>query len=42
MQHCRKQPSSVGYGNAKKILDQKYGNPYNIMGVYKKEIKAWQ
>ena len=27
--------------NAKKLLEQKYGNPYSIMSVYKKEIKAW-
>ena len=42
IQHCVQQPPSVGYKNAKKILDQKYGNPYNIMGVYRKEIKSWQ
>ena len=41
IQHCVQQPPSVGYKNAKKILDQKYGNPYNIMGVYRKKIKSW-
>ena len=41
IQHCVPQPPSIGYKNAKKILDQKYGNPYNIMGVYRKEIKSW-
>ena len=40
IQHCVQQPPSVGYKNAKKILDQKYGHPYNIMGVYRKEIKS--
>ena len=40
--HCVQQPPLVGYKNAKKILNQKYGNPYNIMGVYRKEIKSWQ
>ena len=40
IQHCMEQPTSVGYKNAKKTLDQKYGNPYNIMGVYRKEIKS--
>ena len=25
----------------KKNLDQKCGNPYNIMGINRKEIKAW-
>ena len=34
--HCVQQPPSVGYKNAKKILNQKYGNPYNIMVVYRK------
>ena len=41
IQHCVQQLPSVGYKNAKKMLDQKYGNPYNIMGNYKKEIKSW-
>ena len=41
IQHCVQQPSSVAYENSKKILDQKYGNPYNIVGVYRKEIKSW-
>ena len=41
IQHCVQQPSSVGYKNVKKILDQKCGNPCNIMGVYGKEIKSW-
>ena len=40
IQHCMEQPPSVGYKNAKKSLDQKYRNPYNIMGVYRKEIKS--
>ena len=40
IQHCVQQPPSVGYKNAKKILDQKYGNPYNTMGVYRKELKS--
>ena len=41
IQHCVQQPPSVGYKNAKKILDHKYGNPFNIMGVYRNEIKSW-
>ena len=35
------QPPSIVYKNAKKILDQKYGNPCSIIGVCRKEIKAW-
>ena len=34
-QHCV--PTSVGYKNTEKILDQKYGNSYNIMDVYRKD-----
>ena len=25
----------------KALLERKYGNPYNIMTMYRKEIKAW-
>ena len=41
IQHCVQQPRSVGYKNAEKIFDQKYGNPYSIMSVYRKDIKSW-
>ena len=41
IQHCVQQPTSVGYKNAKKILDQKYENPYKIRDVYRKEVKSW-
>ena len=41
IQHCVQQPASAGYENAKKSLDQKYGNPYKNMDVYRKEIKSW-
>ena len=33
--------SSIGYDNAKELLEQEYGNPYSIMSMYRKEIKAW-
>ena len=39
--YCVQQPPFVGHKNAKKILDQMYGSPCNIMGVYKKDIKSW-
>ena len=42
--HCVQQPAAVGsvwYDNAKELLEQKYGNPYSIMSMYRKEIKAW-
>ena len=40
IQHSMQQPPSVSYKNAKKIVDQKYGKPYSIIGVYRREIKA--
>ena len=30
-----------GFRNAKALLEGKYGNLYNIMIMYNKEIKAW-
>ena len=41
IKHCIQQPAAVGYDNAKKLLQQRYGNPYSIMSMYRKEIKAW-
>ena len=41
IKHCVQQPAAVGYDNTKKLLGQKYGNPYSIMNMYRKEIKAW-
>ena len=41
IKHCVQQPAAVGYDNAKKLLQQKYGNPYSIMSMYQKEIKTW-
>ena len=41
IKHCVQQSAGVGYDNAKKLLEQKYGNPYDIISMYTKEIKAW-
>ena len=41
IKHCVQQPAAFGYYNAKKLLQQKYGNPFSIMSMYRKEIKAW-
>ena len=41
IKHCVRQPVAVGHDNAKELLEQKYGNPYSIMSMYTKEIKAW-
>ena len=39
--HCVQQPAAVGYDNDKKLLQQKYGDRYSIMSMYRKEIKTW-
>ena len=31
----------MGYQHTKKILVEKYGNPYHVMVQYGKEIKTW-
>ena len=31
----------MDYQNAKRILEEKYGNSYHVMVEYRKEIKAW-
>ena len=33
IKHCVQQPAADGYDNAKKLLQQKYGNPYIIMSM---------
>ena len=35
------EPPTIGYQNAKRILEEKYGNSYHVMVEYRKEIKAW-
>ena len=40
IQHCVQQPPSVSYRNAKKLLDQKYGNSCNIVDVYREETET--
>ena len=41
IKHCVQEPPTVCYEHAKKILMEKYGNPYHVMVEYRKEIKAW-
>ena len=38
---CVYLPSSSCYDDAKRILTDRYGDPYKIMSAYRKEIKAW-
>ena len=41
IKHCIQQPASVGYKNARSLLEEKYGNPHYIVAAYRKEIKSW-
>ena len=41
IKHCIQQPVSVGYKNARSLLEEKYGNPHYIVAAYRKEIKSW-
>ena len=34
------EPPTMGYQYAKKMLVEKYGNPYHFMVEYRKKIKA--
>ena len=39
IKHFVQEPPTMGYQHAKKILVEKYGNPYHV--DYRKEIKTW-
>ena len=41
IKHYIQQPVSVGYKNARSLLEEKYGNPHYIVAAYRKEIKSW-
>ena len=41
IKHCIQQPASVGYKNARSLLEEKYGNPHHIVAAYRKETKSW-
>ena len=41
IKHCVQEPPTMGYQHAKKILVEKYGNPYHVMVEYRNEITAW-
>ena len=38
---CVYLPSSSCYKDAKRMLTERYGDPYKIMSAYRREIKAW-
>ena len=41
MKHCIQQPATVCYKNGRLLLEEKYGNPHQILAAYCKEIKSW-
>ena len=41
IKHCIQQPVSVGYKNARSLLEEKCGNPHYIVAAYRNEIKSW-
>ena len=41
IKYCVQQPTAFGYDNVKELLEKKYGNWYNIISIYRKEIKSW-
>ena len=41
IKHCIQQPPAVGYKNARSLLEEKYGNPHQILACYCKKIKSW-
>ena len=40
IQHCIYLPPETGYKTALRLLNSKYGNPYYLLALYRKEIKA--
>ena len=41
IKHCIQQPVSVGYKNARSLLEEKYGISHYIVAASQKEIKSW-
>ena len=39
--HCIQQPSSERYENAMKLVDNRYGDPFEILASYRREISKW-
>ena len=39
--HCVQELPTMGYQHPKKMLEEKYRNPYHVMVEYRKETKAW-
>ena len=41
IRNCLQRSITVTCYNSEELLDQKYGNSYSIMSMYRKEIKSW-
>ena len=39
--NCIQLPAEIGFETAKRLLTEKYGDPYRIISAYRKEIKYW-
>ena len=39
IKHCIQQSAAAGYKNARSFLEEKYGNPHQILAAYRNEIK---
>ena len=40
--NCMHKPAREGYQIAKVLLEKRYGDPNQLLGLYRKEIKEWQ
>ena len=38
---CIQLPAEVGYKTAKRLLNERFGDPHRITAAYRKEIKQW-
>ena len=41
VKNCIHFPDDSGYQHAISLLKRRYGNPYQLMAAYRKEIKDW-
>ena len=41
IKQCIQQAASVGYKNARSLLEKKYGNSHYKVAAYRKEVKSW-
>ena len=39
--YCIQLPAEIGFETAKRLLTERYGDPYRIIAAYRKNIKHW-